>query len=201
MTKKEKAIFTLIPPEDFKAFFGIDDREDKIIRFCLESSTFAIEQYCKRRFLRKKHSERFEYIHDLFLPLREYPVIKVRCEGELSVRLEMRNWERLDSEFYRVIPDCGSNMNFPYSIELSPALRRFRRLTAIKAVYWAGYTHNKIPTDLKAACYELAAWNMSRYKGRGIGMTGNVRKDGERFELAMPENVKSLLEAYRRKTI
>jgi hypothetical protein len=45
---------------------------------------------------------------------------------------------------------------------------------------------------------------MNRYRGRRIGMTGNVRgsgKDGEHFEASMPENVRTLLEPYRRKTI
>jgi hypothetical protein len=35
-------------------------------------------------------------------------------------------------------------------------------------------------------------------------MTGNIRgagKEGEHFEMSIPENVKQLLEPYRRKTI
>ena len=61
-----------------------------------------------------------------------------------------------------------------------------------------------VPADLASACLELASWNMNRYRGRRIGMTGNVRgtgKEGEHFEMSMPENVKDLLEPYRRKTI
>jgi hypothetical protein len=45
---------------------------------------------------------------------------------------------------------------------------------------------------------------MNRYRGRRIGMTGNVRgsgKDGEHFEMTMPENVKALLEPSKRKVI
>jgi hypothetical protein len=59
-----------------------------------------------------------------------------------------------------------------------------------------------VPVDLASACLELAAWNFSRYKGRRIGIAGGVRangKDGEHFEAAMPENVRLLLESYRRK--
>jgi hypothetical protein len=67
-------------------------------------------------------------------------------------------------------------------------------------VYWAGYPVGKIPADLVAACMELASWNLNRYRGRHVGMTGND-KSGERLEISMPENVKQLLEAYRRKTI
>jgi len=51
---------------------------------------------------------------------------------------------------------------------------------------------------------ELASWNFNRYKGRRVGMTGNIRGagvQGEHLELSMPENVRSLVELYRRKTI
>jgi hypothetical protein len=74
----------------------------------------------------------------------------------------------------------------------------------IRVRYLAGYAADKAPADLASACLELAAWNMSRYRGRRIGMTGNVRgsgKDGEHLEASMPENVRQLLEPYRRRTI
>jgi hypothetical protein len=212
-----KSLYSLIPLEDFKAILGIDDREDKLARFCLVTGTFTIEQYCKRRFLRKKHLERIEYTGDLFLPLREYPVISMSNE-----QLEMSNGEKINPKSYRIIPDCGSNMEFPYLIELSPTLQTYldfhkrQKLFAIKIVYWAGYVckeqlamsneqrKNAVPADLAAACLELAAWNMNRYRGRRVGMTGNIRgagKEGEHFEMSMPENVKVLIEPYRRKTI
>jgi hypothetical protein len=71
-------------------------------------------------------------------------------------------------------------------------------------VYWAGYRADNIPQDLAVACMELTAWNLGRYKGRRVGMTGSVRgngRDGEHFEMSMPENVRFLLEPYRRKII
>src|SRR5215469_16727130 len=112
-----KSLYSLITLDDFKAVLGVDDREDKISKFCLVTSTFTIEQYCKRRFLKKKYFESIEFIGDLLLPLREYPVIKISNE-----QLEMSNGEMLGAEYYRVIPDCGSDMDFPYSIELSPVV-------------------------------------------------------------------------------
>jgi len=177
---------------------GIDDREDKIARFCLVTGTLTIEHYCKRRFLRKKHFERLEYTGDLVLPLREYPISKV-----LAVYLYGKG-EILEPDFYNTIPDCGTDDDLPFSLSLSPALQRYRGLSAIKAVYWAGYGSGSVPPDLAAACMEFASWNMNRYRGRRIGMTGNIRgagKEGEHFEMSMPENVRSLLEPYRRKTI
>jgi len=39
-----KSLYTLIPLEEFKAVLGVDDREDKITRFCLVTSTLTIEQ-------------------------------------------------------------------------------------------------------------------------------------------------------------
>ncbi|MCL2044746.1 MAG: hypothetical protein FWG89_11475 [Treponema sp.] len=32
---KEKTLYTLIPIDDFKALMSVDDREDKIVKFCL----------------------------------------------------------------------------------------------------------------------------------------------------------------------
>jgi hypothetical protein len=61
-----------------------------------------------------------------------------------------------------------------------------------------------VPGDLAAACLELASWNLNRYRGRRIGMTGNIRgsgKEGEHFEMSMPSNVRELLEPYKRRVI
>jgi hypothetical protein len=70
--------------------------------------------------------------------------------------------------------------------------------------YLAGYSVGKAPPDLASACLELAAWNMSRYRGRRIGMTRAVRRngeEGEHLERSMPENVRGLLEPYKRRVI
>ena len=135
---------------------------------------------------------------DLFLPLGEYPANKILAVYTFG------SGEILESEFYNVIPDCGSYEDIPYTLSLSPALKRYRGFSAVKVIYWAGYATDNVPADLASACLELASWNMNRYRGRRIGMTGNVRgsgRDGEHFELSMPENVKALLEPYRRRVI
>jgi hypothetical protein len=54
------SLYTLILLEEFKSLLGIDDRDDKLARFYLITGTFTLEQYCKRRFLRKKHFEEME---------------------------------------------------------------------------------------------------------------------------------------------
>jgi hypothetical protein len=194
-----------MPLEDFKAVMGVDDREDKTARFCLVTSTLTIEQYCKRRFLRKKYFETVEYVGDLTLPIREYPVTKI-----LAVHLQgngewgVGSGEILEPDFYSVVPDCGTDYDLPFNLSLSPAVQRYRGLTAVKVVYWAGYAPNNVPADLAAACLELASWNLNRYKGRRVGMTGNIRGagvQGEHFELSMPENVRQLLEPYKRRVI
>jgi len=198
-------LYSLISLEDFKALLTVDDREDRLCRFCLVTATLTIEQYCKRRFLRKKHFEHLEYIGDLLLPLREYPVSRVLAVYAITnEKREERNGEIIEPDFYSVIPDCGTDYDMPFSISFTRALQRHRGLYAFKAVYWAGYAAGNVPPDLASACLELAAWNMNRYRGRRIGMTGNVRgnsKDAEHFELSMPENVRQLLEPYKRKLI
>ena len=198
MTKNEKPLHTLISLENFKSLLGIDDRDDKTACFCLVASTLTIEEYCKRHLLRKKCFEWIDFNGGLILPLREYPVSQV-----LAVNL-YGNGELLEPDFYNVIPDCGTDYDLPFRLSLSRAIQRYGDISNIKVVYWAGYSNGLVPADLSAACLELASWNMNRYKGRRVGMTGNVRgggKDGEHFEMSMPENVKQLLEPHRRKVI
>jgi hypothetical protein len=181
--------------------------------FCLVTAAYTIEQDCKRRLVLKRHFERIAYNGDPLLPLREYPVREVLAVYAL-VDIGGTG-ETLEPELYRVIPDLeGEAGEEPedtvYSLSLSPALFRDRGLTAVKAVYWAGYSPGKVgdsygvPADLASACLELAAWNMARYRGRRIGMIGNVRgsgKDGEHLEASIPENVRQLLEPYKRRVI
>jgi hypothetical protein len=194
--KGNNKLHTLIPLDEFKSLSGIDDRDDKLCRFALEASTFNIEHYCKRKFLRKKHFETIVYYGELYVPLREYPVSNV-----LVVYI---NGEILEPDYYSVIPECSTEEDLPFNISISPALCRNKYFKFIKAIYFAGYAPKNVPADLKAACMELASWNMSRYKGRRIGMTGNIRgsgKEGEHFELSIPENVRTLLEPYKRRVI
>jgi hypothetical protein len=215
-------LYSLIPIEDFKAIMGVDDREDKTARFCLVTATLSIEQYCKRRLLRKKHFEQLPYTGDLTVFLNEYPVQEILSvyvignreqglgNGEREKKSEKRKNKKemcygdlLEPEFYEVYPNCGTDENIPFSLSLSLAVRRLG-IKSLKVVYRAGYSVGKIPADLASACLELAAWNMNRYRGKRIGMTGNIKGSGiqgEHFEPSMPENVKALLEPYRRKTI
>ena len=154
-----------------------------------------------RKFLRKQYFERITFYGDLLLPLKEYPVNEILATYVFGNCGTKSVGEILDPDFYSVIPDCGVVEDIPFSIELSPVVGRFRGINAFKVNYSAGYVVNEIPSDLEAACLELAAWNMGRYRGKRIGMTGSIRKDGDRLEMAMPENVKALLEPYRRKVI
>jgi hypothetical protein len=239
----EPSLYTLIPFEDFKAVLGVDDREDKLSAFCLITATFTIEQYCKRRLFRKKHTDYLTFMGDHIFALREYPVCRVlsvhaataglftfpptedfaephavlppseehahqfACNYRAgpALRGELFETENLvDPKYYYCLPDEGISEDLPYSLVLRPPLRLSRDEMSIKVRYLAGYAPDKTPADLASACLELAAWNMSRYRGRRIGISGNVRgsgKDGEHLESSMPENVRGLLEPYRRKTI
>jgi hypothetical protein len=120
------------------------------------------------------------------------------------MRGELFETENLvDPKHYYCIPDEAVFEDLPFSLVLRPPFRLSREM-AIKVRYVAGYSPGKVPADLASACMELAAWNMTRYRGRRIGITGAVRgrgQEGEHIEPSMPENVKELLEPYRRRTI
>jgi hypothetical protein len=107
-------------------------------------------------------------------------------------------------EHYYCLPDEGIHEDIPFSLVLRPPLWLSRGERVIRVRYAAGYVPEKVPPDLASACLELAAWNMSRYRGRRIGMTGAVRgkgQDGEHLEISMPEQVRHLLEPYQRRII
>ena len=196
MDRQENNLFTLILLKEFKALTNKDDRDDELSRYFLEASTSRIERYCKRWLLRKKLIEDIDFCGDLILPLKEYPVSKV-----LAV---FANKEIVEPDFYTIVPDSGITEDIPFYLSLSHAPKRYKNLKTFKVMYWAGYKQGKIPADLASACLELAPWNMNRCKGQRFGLTGKPRgsgKDGEHFEIDIPENVKSLLEPYRRKTI
>jgi hypothetical protein len=220
-------LHSLIPLEDFKAILGIDDREDALSRYCLITAAYTIEQYCKRRLLRRKNADYLTFAGEYIFTLREYPVRKIltvhaAADGTAQRREPLFSLENLiDPKHYYCLPDEGIHeesdlWSAPVSLVLRPPLRLTREEMGIRVRYLAGYFPGKagdpcgVPADLASACLELAAWNMSRYRGRRIGMTGNVRgsgfatrggADGEHLEPSMPENVRQLLEPYRRRTI
>jgi hypothetical protein len=60
-------LHTLIPLADFKAILGLDDREDVLSRYCLITATYTIEQYCKRRLLRRKNTDYLTFSEGTYL--------------------------------------------------------------------------------------------------------------------------------------
>jgi len=215
-------LHTLIPLDEFKALMGVDDRDDKTARFCLVTSTLTIEEYCKRKFLRKQYFEVFKWSGHLVLILKEYPVSEILAVYTYNDLQVSENCGMiLEPEFYRPMIGNDYNEGIPFELLLSPSLKPYQ-LKLIKVIYSAGYvtksneylTDNEklpdkytsltVPANLSAACLELASWNFNRYKGKRIGMSGNIRGagvQGEHFEMSIPENVKALIEPYKRKTI
>jgi hypothetical protein len=203
-------LHSLISLGDFKAVLGLDDREDALSRYCLITATYTIEQYCKRRLVRRKNTDYLTFTGEHIFALREYPVCKVLAvwaatTGTVHQGESLFTPENLiDPKHYYCLPDEGIYEDILFSLVLRPPYRLAREEMGIKVRYLAGYVPGKTPADLASACLELAAWNMSRYRGRRIGITGNVRgsdKDGEHLETSMPENVRLLLEPYKRRTI
>jgi hypothetical protein len=130
-TVDKRNLYSLILLEDFKAVLDIDDREDKLARFCLVTGTFTIEQYCKQRLLRKTIHQVFRVWGDLTLFLSEYPVREILAVSVLE------NSEILEPELYSLEPPDEIE-NIPCQLILSPALKRMRSITALKVIYKAG---------------------------------------------------------------
>ncbi|MDR0908209.1 MAG: phage head-tail connector protein [Spirochaetaceae bacterium] len=219
---------SLIPLEHFKLIMGIDDREDELARYCLEAASSAIEGYCRRKLMARKVTETLTFEGDFILTLREYPVREVLGVWLTTVgtvktptqpspkREEQRHpaTRIVEPDFYNVWPDCGDDVDLPFVLELSQGLKLVPGISAVRVMYRAGYRLLHVPSDLGSACLELAMWNYTRWRGKkaGVVTTGMATGAGrgrqafsgvpvEKFEAAMPENVRMLLEPYRRKMI
>jgi hypothetical protein len=194
----DEKLHSLIPLKDFKIILGVDDRSDVLSRYCFVTATYAIEQHCKRRLIRKKHTDYLTFTGEYIFSLREYPVRKVLSVYNAGILIDPKHFYCLPDEAVFEDSDLWSA---PFSLVLRPPFRLSREEMAIKVRYLAGYAPGKAPADLASACLELAAWNMSRYRGQRIGITGAGRGKDEQFEPSMPENVRELLEPYRRRVL
>ena len=214
MKTNSKLLHSLISLEDFKTVLNMDDREDRLCRFCLTTATYTIEQYCRRQLLVKSHFEDLAFWGDRIIPLSHYPVREILAvyarknnNEQVTINNERKveiNLVLIEPNLYSTEPELGVGFEVPSCIVLSPTLRLKRGERSLRVVYKTGYTVKQVPPDLSAACLELAAWNLNRYRGRRIGTTGVIRgngRDGEHFEMSIPENVITLLEPYKRKVI
>ena len=199
---RKNFLYSLISLDDFKAIAGVDDRDDKLSRFCLMASTKAIEHYCMRQLLRRYHYQFFTLPDTTYFELEQYPVRKIVS----SYTEQHQPFQKtiINPKEYYFSPDFDNDEDIPHTVVFRKPIPFVHKKTSLMIRYLAGYSKDKTPADLAAACLELAAWNMNRYRGRRIGKTRYVRgrsDDDEIFELVMPENVKALVEPYRRKTI
>jgi hypothetical protein len=156
---------------------------------------------------RRKNTDYLTFTGEHIFALREYSVCKVLIVYAVTAGSVQRGeslfspGNLVESKHYYCLPDEGTREDIPFSLVLRPPYRLAREEIGIKVRYAAGYIPGKAPPDLASACLELAAWNMCRYRRWRIGMTGNVRgsgKAGEHLEASMPENVRLLLEPYKR---
>ncbi|MDR1636661.1 MAG: hypothetical protein LBR93_04920 [Treponema sp.] len=148
---------------DFRAILGIDDREDALSRYCLITATYTIEQYCKRRLLRRKHTDYLTFTGEHIFSLREYPVRRVltvhavRAGAAIQGEALFTPENLVDPKHYFCLPDEGIHEDIPFSLVLRPPIRLSREDMGIRVRYLAGYSTGKAPPDLASACLELAA--------------------------------------------
>jgi uncharacterized phiE125 gp8 family phage protein len=180
---------SLVTLAEARAFLGTDDRADSLVGFLLVASTYAIEEYCMRRLLRKRVKECFVNSPETVFTLREYPVADVSTVGIAD------GLGGIEPVLYGLSPEAGSCENYPFTLRLLATPRRAR---SVFVKYIAGYSPADVPPDSNDACFELAAWKLQRHNMR---LSGVVNDKGGGFENKMPERVKELLEAYKRRVI
>ena len=115
-------VHSLVSVREFKNMYGVDDREDSLVEFLLVSSTYAIEEYCMRRLLRKRIKERFEASG--YLTLREYPVREV-----LAVSI-VDTGGAYSPLYYDLSPEAGVLVNAVHTLELPHGDKGMNQITA-----------------------------------------------------------------------
>jgi hypothetical protein len=141
---------------------GLDDQEEALSRYCLITATYTIEQYCKRHFFRKKHTDYLTFTGEHISNLREHLVrwilaVWVAKAGMVQQRKTLFGRKTLlipnitiaslTKEFMRIYlspPFCSPRSGF------------HRKKTRIRVWYLAGYVPGNVPADLALACLELA---------------------------------------------
>jgi hypothetical protein len=166
----------------------------------------------------KQYHELIESYGDVYVPLREYPMRKVLAIYAYGSTAEP---ELVEPGCYSLCPEIEERLDIPHTLRLAPTVEwRLPGVSAFKAVYRVGYSPGeagdpyRVPADLASACLELAVWNMSRYRRKRIGMTGNIRgsgKDGEHLEASRKPLTRhqkgeraggfGTIEPYKRRTI
>jgi hypothetical protein len=171
--KNRKPLYCLATLRDFQAVTGADERDAALCAFVLVTATHAIEHYCARRLLLKKHTGYLDCYPDDVSILREYRVRKIHRVYNGTHHIFGPETIIAHNAYY-TLPEAGSGEGIPFFLAFTANRLRYGE-KVLKVKYTAGYTPGDVPADLKAACLELAAWNMSRYRGKRIGLTGLVR--------------------------
>jgi hypothetical protein len=135
-------LYSLISLEDFKALLGIDDRDDALSRYYLITATYTIEQYCKRRLLRRKNTDYLTFTGEYVFSLREYPVGKVLTVHAVTAGAALRREalfgpeNLVDPKHHYCLPDEGIHKDIPSS------LRRLRNGFFVSAATVAFHIKN-----------------------------------------------------------
>jgi hypothetical protein len=112
---------TLVPLADFKAILGVDDRENALSRYCLITATCTIEQYCKRRLVRKKRFEFFPFYGDYTFPLLDYPVREVLAVYQTHA---LKEATIVEPDLYHTIPEYWRGPGGGYGEAVRGGLQR-----------------------------------------------------------------------------
>jgi hypothetical protein len=106
-------VHSLLSLDEAKVLLGTDDREDSLLEFLLVSSTYAIEEYCMHRLLRKRVKECFVDTPEPVFPLKEYLVMDVSVVECVNVY-----GAAAKPLLFDLSPEAGALVNVSYTLRL-----------------------------------------------------------------------------------
>jgi hypothetical protein len=197
--KKDK-LYSLVPFAEAKDILGIDDRDDDLFRRCLFWTTWAVENFCNRRLVRRRHRQCCFLSRDYIYDLHQYPVRKIHSVYATCDLDVIKGKKLLGEEFlvarsnYYCLPDEGTEDDIPLFLVLRPPLRDSPDEILFRVHYTAGYGSDDMPPDLFYAFLKQVSLNMKQYKK----CKGSVAVP---FDLPISEKMQLRFQPYRRALI
>jgi hypothetical protein len=177
MPLKSNALTSLETAKEYLKLDAMNDVDDNVLVSLINSSTSAIESYCKRKFKEQTHEEDYDGNGRHGLYLNQYPVKSIEAVEIMGVPVANTSY-RVSKQNGKLLLNGGK---WPYG-EVN-----------ITVKYTAGYS--EIPFDLEMACKQLILF----YFRTDVANYSTTFQDGVVVRPdSMPAPVKSLLFPYKK---
>jgi hypothetical protein len=201
MAETVEDVVPLISVETCRSVLEYSESENNFVGFLVTTATGIIERHLGRRIMYRRNVDYLSSLGSNDLFLREYPVRDI-TSVYFDLTRHFTEETKLFPSQYDFTPDPEGLADVPGTLRIITDETLPLGRKCVKIVYHAGFMNDEIPADLQMAVIELVAWNYARIRTKQVGVKASVTgRDAPDLESSIPENVKQLLEPFRRRTI